>query len=68
MLNLESRDYWPKRPDLNCTVWHCYRCGSFVSVHSNKVVNEALCPLCFDIELEFCGSFASIIGQPFADA
>jgi len=68
MYNLATRESPTNRPALNGTLWHCARCNSFVTVHSVKRVEEALCPICADAELEFCGNFASILGSPFADA
>jgi len=68
MYNLVTRESPPNRPELNGSLWHCAQCNSFVMVHSIKSIDEALCPVCADAELEFCGHFASILGGPFADA
>jgi len=68
MYNLVTRESPTNRPQLNGTLWHCARCNSFVTVHSVKRVDEALCPVCADAELEFCGNFDSILGGRFADA
>ncbi len=68
MYNLVTRESSTDRRALNGTLWYCSRCNSFVTVHSVQRVDQALCPVCVDMELEFCGKFASILGGPFADA
>lgn len=68
MYNLATREPLTKRPELNGSFWHCAQCNSFVTVHSVKSVDKALCPVCADAELEFCGSFDSILRGRFADA
>jgi hypothetical protein len=54
-------------PQLKGTLWHCEKCGSFVSIHSARIVQELRCPLCLS-DLEFCAAFDSGLGQPFGDA
>jgi uncharacterized paraquat-inducible protein A len=67
MYIMGTNDYPVTRPELKGTLWHCEKCDSFVSLHSARVVREALCPMC-TVELELCGTFDSILGWKFADA
>ena len=50
------------------TLWHCQKCEAVITVHSVHVVSSALCPLCRDTELEFCGTMGILPGQGFASA
>lgn len=68
MLNVEIRDDRTAVPHFQDTLWHCDRCGSYVSIHSAQIVTDALCPLCGDVLLELCGTFNNILVLPFADA
>jgi hypothetical protein len=68
MFNLGTRAYPANRPELKGTLWFCGRCHSFITVHSAKAIDEALCPICMDAELDFCGTVESILGSGFADA
>jgi len=67
MFIMGTADYPVTRPELKGTLWHCERCNSFVSIHSAQLLHEALCPICTR-QLEFCGTFDSILGWQFADA
>ena len=55
-------------PRLSTTLWHCGRCDAFISIKSAQVLNEAFCPACGDVLLEFCGSLSGIPGVEFGDA
>jgi len=61
-------DYPVTKPGVKGTLWHCEKCESFISIHCTGVVNEAFCPTCGDVPLEFCGTFDSILGKQFVDA
>jgi hypothetical protein len=56
------------RPDLNGTLWLCDQCGSFISIHSSRVLGELPRPVCGDEMLEFCVAFDSGLGHVFGDA
>lgn len=68
MFILGTIDYPTQQQHLKGTLWHCAKCESFVSIHCLKIPYEAHCPVCSKSELEFCGSFDSLLGQQFADA
>lgn len=68
MFILGTRDYPTNRTEITGTLWHCQRCDAFVSIHSARVVHETLCPMCIDTELDFCGTFESLLGRQFTDA
>jgi hypothetical protein len=72
MFIVGNSEYPRSRPEMTSTLWHCQRCDSFVSIHSAKVIHETFCPMCFDTELEFCGTFESLleslVGRRFTDA
>lgn len=53
---------------LYASLWHCEACNSFVSIHSARPVEQAMCPVCRNAPLEFCGRFESVLGLHFADA
>jgi hypothetical protein len=63
-----TTDYAANGPELKRTLWHCEKCGSFVSIHCARVVHEARCPTCTGASLEFCGTFDVILEGRFADA
>ena len=52
---------------MDATLWHCDQCNSFVSIHSALKVDDAFCPACGETSMEFCGSFASVLGIQFAE-
>ena len=62
-----SRRPTPPQKQMDATLWHCDRCNSFVSIHSTLKVNDAFCPACGEAAMEFCGSFASVLGIQFAE-
>jgi hypothetical protein len=72
MFIVGNSEYPRNRPEMTSTLWHCQRCDSFVSIHSAKVIHETFCPMCFDSELEFCGTFESLleslVGRKLTDA
>jgi hypothetical protein len=56
------------RPQMYGTFWHCENCNSFITIHSEKILDQALCPNCTDVLLELVESATTPWGQPFADA
>lgn len=70
MLNMGnmSQRTTSRHTDMDATLWRCDQCNSFISIHSAQVVDEAFCPSCRDVPLEFCGAFGSVLGIQFADA
>jgi hypothetical protein len=67
MINAGIADHADVQPELKGTLWRCEKCLAFISIHSVIRVDEALCPSCMDIPLEFCGMFDSILGRQFTD-
>lgn len=55
-------------PNLRGTLWICETCGSFISLHSSRVVHELDCPLCGAEMLESFVAFDCDLGQVFGDA
>jgi len=68
MFIFATRDYPANRLEMTGTLWHCQSCDAFVSIHSAKVVCVTLCPMCPGAELEFCGTFESVLGTQLTDA
>jgi hypothetical protein len=68
MLNLGIKDNRASVPQFQASLWHCDGCNSFVSIHSTRIVDAALCPLCGDHSLEPCGNIYSASVLQFADA
>jgi uncharacterized paraquat-inducible protein A len=70
MLNMRIMNRQTTAPhmQMDATLWRCGQCNSFISIHSAQFVDQALCPTCGNVPLEFCGSFGSILGIQFADA
>ena len=68
MLRLGVTSSCAALPQPVATLWHCYQCNAFVSILSAKVVDEAFCPVCGDVALDFCGDCSGIAGVQFADA
>jgi uncharacterized paraquat-inducible protein A len=62
---------WPETlatQTLHAALWRCDKCDSYIAIHSPQMVETAICPLCGDVPLGFCGSFQNILGLQFADA
>jgi len=55
-------------PNMKGTLWLCETCGSFLSIHSSRVVHELACPLCGEEMLESFVAFDSGLGPVFGDA
>jgi hypothetical protein len=55
------------QPGMKGTLWHCEKCGSFIFLHTERMVEDLSCPVCLN-ELEFCNSFDSGLVQPACDA
>lgn len=68
MLNLDIAQRHTDLPQLGTTLWHCTRCDAFVSIHSNHAFEQAFCPACSTVALEFCGRLNCIPGILFDDA
>jgi hypothetical protein len=54
--------------ELQATLWRCGKCNSFIAIHSQYPVLQAICPICIDGTIEFCGPLPAILELPFADA
>jgi len=50
------------------TLWHCEKCGSFISLHTAQAVEDLPCPVCSDEIMVFCTSFDSGFEQVVAQA
>ena len=68
MLNLEVRNHCTPVPRFATTLWHCSRCDAFISIRSAKLRDEAFCPVCGDLALEFCGTLTNMPWIQFGDA
>jgi uncharacterized paraquat-inducible protein A len=68
MLNLDITNRYTTLPQLATTLWHCDRCNAFISIRSAQVLDEAFCPACGDVALQFCGSISGVPGIQFGDA
>jgi len=68
MLNLEIKNSASAFPQPGTTLWHCDLCDAFISIHSAQILRAALCPVCGDVTLEFCGRVNSMPGIQFGDA
>jgi len=68
MLDVEVANQHPMVSPLHASLWRCESCNSFIAIHSPQTVEQALCPACTEVSLEFCGSFDSILGIRVADA
>lgn len=68
MLNLDIAKKYTDLPDLGITLWHCQRCDAFISIHSAQALDDAFCPACTTVLLEFCGRINGIPGIQFGDA
>jgi len=47
-------------PGADTTLWLCKRCNALISIQSHYSGAEAYCPACFQMPLEFCGTFNGI--------
>jgi uncharacterized paraquat-inducible protein A len=68
MLNLETREEYTIVPQIGTTLWHCNRCDAFISIRSAEITNEAYCPVCCEVVLEFCGRLSNMPCIQFGDA
>lgn len=55
-------------PQLCTTLWYCDHCNALVSIQSAQVLDEAFCPACVEVPLEFCGRFSGIPGLQVGNA
>jgi predicted RNA-binding Zn-ribbon protein involved in translation (DUF1610 family) len=53
---------------MHATLWQCSKCNAFIAIHSPYRIVEPLCPLCGDVDVDFCGEFHSMFGMQLADA
>jgi rubrerythrin len=53
---------------LTSSLWKCETCGTFVSLHSVRIITQATCPSCTAGSMKFCGTFDAILGVSSADA
>ena len=68
MMRSEISDSSAMVPHLHGTLWRCDHCNLFVSIHSAEIVQQAFCPACGAVPLEFCGTVTNMLGLQFADA
>ena len=68
MLNLEVRTHCATVLQYATTLWHCSRCDAFLSIRSTQLGDAALCPVCGEVALEFCGKLSNIPWVQFGDA
>lgn len=68
MPNVEITTRRAVSPPSTATIWHCRECDAFVSIRSAQVLDEAFCPACVDVALEFCGKPGTVPELRFADA
>ena len=68
MFPLENGKSLPSEPGLKETLWHCERCEAMITLHSVRPVRSAFCPVCREMEMEFCGTTGIAPGQGFARA
>jgi len=68
MLHPDSKNGYTTLTQLGTTLWHCDRCNAFISIHSAQLLDQAFCPACGEVLLEFCGRLSCMPGIPFADA
>jgi len=68
MLKPEIGSQYSAPPQLRTTLWHCGRCDAFISIRSTQLMEEAPCPVCGEVVLEFCGRLSNIPWIQFADA
>lgn len=50
------------------TLWHCSQCQTFIAIRSVYVPDEAFCPICLEVPLDFFSSFTNITGLQFGEA
>jgi DNA-directed RNA polymerase subunit RPC12/RpoP len=68
MLKLEIASQYTAPPHFRTTLWHCGRCDAFISIRSAQLLEEAPCPVCGEVVLEFCGKISSMPWIQFGDA
>ena len=68
MLNQGVAGYSAAPRQNGITLWHCSQCQAFITVRSAYVLNEAFCPACVEMPLEFCGSLSCIPELQFGEA
>jgi hypothetical protein len=68
MLDLDTTSRNAILPQMSTTLWHCNRCDAFISIHTAQLLDEAFCPACGKVLLEFCGSLSSLPGIQFGEA
>lgn len=68
MLVAGGSDYPTYKANPRVTLWYCESCGSFVSIQSDRAVEETHCPVCVTVMLEFCAAFDKSFGKLVGDA
>jgi hypothetical protein len=68
MLKLDIASPYTAPPQFRTTLWHCGRCDAFISIRSAQFLEEAPCPVCGEVVLEFCGKVSSMPWIQFGDA
>ena len=52
----------------SATLWFCSQCNAFIAIHTVDAVEEAYCPACVEMPLEFCGKSNNLPGFQFGEA
>ncbi len=68
MLTLDVTDHRTTITRCCTTLWHCDRCDAFISIRAAQLIDNALCPACGKLALEFCGRINNIPWIEFGDA
>jgi hypothetical protein len=59
MLNVTCIYHGAHTPLAGATVWYCQRCEALISIRSAYTLEEAFCPACGRVPLEYFGSVNS---------
>lgn len=68
MPNLSSSCISTRTPPPGTTVWYCGRCQALVSIRSAYALEEAFCPACGRVPLEYFGAVNRSPDLQIADA
>jgi uncharacterized paraquat-inducible protein A len=60
MTNMQKADQGLAAGELVHILWRCNECDSFISTHSLETVQMAVCPVCLESPLDYCGTFENI--------
>ncbi len=68
MLTPDVTDHRTAITPCSTTLWHCSLCDAFISIRAAQLIDDALCPACGKLVLEFCGRINNISWIEFGDA